>query len=255
MCVPDIVGYESSDMNADSAETLSSRAYSQLRRAIIAAEIPPLARLQTRQLCTRLQMGLSPIREALSRLSSEGLVHRHDQRGFTVAPLDAAALDELTRTRTWLNETGLRESIAHGGVAWEEQLVAAFHRLSRLERSDADGTRNSAWETAHRHFHECLVGGCRSDWLIRYCDQLFDAFERYRSLSPFGSSARPGHLNEHRAIMAAALAHDADTAARLLGQHFALSAKLVHPHLPTQLPARPAMRRGAATMKDTSDVS
>jgi GntR family carbon starvation induced transcriptional regulator len=210
--------------------TLASAAYGRLRREIIAVEIAPGSRLHTRQLCARYDMGLSPIREALSRLSSEGLVRQSDQRGFVVTPLTEADLDALTRTRCWLNEVGLRESIAHGDDAWEESVVVGFHRLSRAPRFFGD-VRNQVWDAAHQSFHAALVAACRSPWLIGYCGQLFDAFERYRNLSAFTAAARPGHGDEHKAIMEAAVGRDADAACRLLRQHYELSATLVRKHL------------------------
>ncbi len=108
----------------------------------------------------------------------------------------------MTRTRTWLNETGLRESIAGGDSAWEEAVVLSLHRLSRVSRFAEDGAaRNPLWEDAPRQSHRSLVAGCRSAWLVGFCEQLFDAFERYRNLSPFTGKARPNHLREHRDIM------------------------------------------------------
>jgi len=215
--------------------TLASTAYGRLRREIIAVEIPPGSRLHTRQLCARYDMGLSPIREALSRLSSEGLVRQSDQRGFMVTPLTEADLDALTRTRCWLNETGLRESIAHGDSAWEEAVIVSFHRLSKVPRFIGDdAARNPAWDAAHLLFHATLVSACRSPWLVGFCQQLFDAFERYRNLSAFTAAARPGHVDEHRAIMEAAVARDADAACTLLRQHFELSVTLVRQHLAVQ---------------------
>jgi GntR family transcriptional regulator, carbon starvation induced regulator len=210
--------------------TLASAAYGRLRREIISVEIPPGSRLHTRQLCARYDMGLSPIREALSRLSSEGLVRQSDQRGFVVTQLTEADLDALTRTRCWLNELGLRESIAQGDDAWEEAVIVGFHRLSRVPRFFGDA-RNPVWDAAHQTFHAALVAACRSPWLTGYCAQLFDAFERYRNLSAFTAAARPGHVDEHKAIMEAAVRRDADAACHLLRGHYELSAALVRQHL------------------------
>ncbi len=212
--------------------TLASAAYALLRRDIIGATLPAGSRLHTRQLCARYDMGLSPIREALSRLSSEGLVIQADQRGFSVTPLSEADLDELTRTRTWLNETGIRESIARGDAAWEEQVVLSFHRLSRVPRFlDGETARNPPWDEAHRLFHGSLVAGCESRWLNGFCEQVYDAFDRYRNLLPFTGQSRPGHLREHRDLMEAVVARDAEAACRLLRAHFETSATIVREHL------------------------
>ena len=84
--------------------------------------------------CTRYSVGSSPAREALSQLSAEGLVTRHDQRGFFVAEITLDNLVELIKTRQWLEERALREWIANRTEAWEEEIVLSFHRLLRVSR-------------------------------------------------------------------------------------------------------------------------
>src|SRR5271155_5629741 len=86
------------------AGTLASSAYGRLRQEIITGDQVPGSRLHIKQLCDRLGIGLSPMREALNRLSAEGLVRQFDQRGFRVAPLNVEDLRDLTRMRCWLNE-------------------------------------------------------------------------------------------------------------------------------------------------------
>ena len=210
-------------------QTLASSAYDSLRQAIITGALAPGERLRIRVLCDRLAMGLSPVREALSRLSSEGLVAQQDHRGFSVAALSLEGLDSLLRARIWLNEIGLRESIRHGDAAWEEHAVLTMHRLSRTKRHlDGDkAIRNPAWETAHQAFHAALVAGCRSDWLTGFCAELFEAAERYRHVARLAGRQRPANEQEHRAILGATVARDADRAVRLLSEHFERTGELV----------------------------
>jgi DNA-binding GntR family transcriptional regulator len=186
-------------------------------------------------LCNRYDVGLSPVREALNRLSREGLVVHTEQRGFYVPPFSNEHLDDLTKTRRWLNEIGLRESIAHGDSAWEERVVLAYHRLSKLRRYVSNGDKepvSEEWENAHREFHASLVAACGSTWLIQYCEQLFDAAERYRNLSRL-SQAVPAMRNddEHRLIRDAVVARDAAVAVHVLHQHFEHTAALVRSSL------------------------
>src|SRR5262245_40823915 len=98
----------SDDMQSNA--TLTSSVYDGLRHEILCADLPPGARLGTRKLGERYGVGLSSIREALSILSSEGLVVRRDRRGFIAAPVSEADLEDLTRARCWINEIGLRQS-------------------------------------------------------------------------------------------------------------------------------------------------
>jgi DNA-binding GntR family transcriptional regulator len=211
------------------AGTLASSAYGQLRQEIITGDQEPGSRLHIRQLCERLGIGLSPMREALNRLSAEGLVRQFDQRGFRVAPLEAADLRDLTRMRCWLNEAALRAAIAAGDGAWEEALVVAHHRLMRAPRASAsvDGRRSPAWEGAHRDFHTALIAGCGSRRMLEQCEALFDAADRYRHVSRIASADRRDDADEHTQIMTATLRRDAETAVALLTRHMQLTEMLV----------------------------
>ncbi len=214
---------------ADAGEeraTLASRVATSLRGRIIAGDLPPDMQLRVQSLAEHYDVAASPVREALNRLASEGLVTAHDMRGFFVSSVSVAELEELTRTRCWLNERALCESISHGGPAWEEGLLLAFHRLSRLERI-VGGALNADWIEAHRAFHRALTAGCRSAILVGVCDQLFVQAERYRNLARQSDSADPSRRDdEHRAIMDAALAHDAERAVTMLNAHFTRTADL-----------------------------
>jgi GntR family transcriptional regulator, carbon starvation induced regulator len=209
-------------------ETLASSVYDQLRQEILTVELPPNAKLNIRNLCDRFSVGLSPVREALSRLSRENLVRQADHRGFTVAPLSKADLHDLTRARCALDGMALRQSIEARDQAWEEQLLVSYHRLFRTPRFDgADAkVRSPAWEEAHRQFHAALVAGCGSRWLMAISGQLFEAAERYRHLARLAGKSRAKE-DEHRPIMEAALAHNADLATGLLTRHYQRTAELV----------------------------
>jgi GntR family transcriptional regulator, carbon starvation induced regulator len=219
--------------NRRAGETLASSTYTSLRRDIIDGAIPAGSQLRVRQLCERYGVGFSPIREALNRLARDGLVQQIDLRGFTVTPLSRAELEEITRTRCWLNELGLRKSIENGDSAWEERIVVAFHRLSRISVSASDATPtggatpqlNPDNDAAHRAFHASLISACGSSWLLGFCEQLFDQSDRYRRLAR--PSVRQGRQHdEHRLIMEAAIARDVEKAVDLMNRHLIRTAEL-----------------------------
>ena len=218
-----------------SGGTLASMAYERLREEIIGARFESGQRLHIQQLCERYGMGLSPIREALNRLSRDGLVSQADRRGFRVTPLSEKHLDELTRTRIWINELALRQSIANGDLAWEEQVVLAYHRLSRLPRyveGSGSAEYNPQWEKAHRAFHAALIAACGSHWLQDFCEQLFDAADCYRHLSRVSSVQRKElRQDEHKLMMDAALARDSEKAVELIRRHVVKTADLVRDRL------------------------
>jgi DNA-binding GntR family transcriptional regulator len=169
------------------------------------------------------------LREALNRLIADGLVERREQRGFIVAGISADDLAEITKTRCWLEEIALRESIAAHSTAWEEALVLAHHRLARTPRSLSDSRfeDNPDWEPLHRAFHRALIAGCGSRWLLGFCEQLADQHHRYRRLSAPRAFAKRGVKSEHQQLMEAAIEGRADEAVALLRAHFERTAKII----------------------------
>ena len=205
--------------------SLTQDAYQSLRADLLACRLRPGARLKIAELCRSLGVSLSAVREALSRLTSEGLVVAEPQRGFRVAPISAEELRDLTGVRAGIEALCLERAVAVGDVGWESQLVAAFHRLSRTREREPDDPQrmDEAWSTAHAAYHAALVGACDSPWLLRLREILYAQSERYRRLSvPLAKFARD--LNgEHEEIMAAALARDAGRAKMLLARHLELT--------------------------------
>lgn len=211
------------------AGTLASSVYDMMRQDILKGDLPPGEKLRVEYLRDRYGVGASPIREALNRLSVDGVVMRVDQKGFRVAEVSVIELDELIKTRCWLEETAIRESIAAGDDAWEEQLVLAFHRLSKTPRSADQVTYaiNPDWEVLHRAFHLALIGACGSRWLISYCEQLNDLADRYRQLAVRVTYPRRNELDEHKAIMDAAVNRNADGAVEVLMDHYRRTADII----------------------------
>jgi DNA-binding GntR family transcriptional regulator len=199
--------------------TLASTVYDRLRDDIMSGELAPAEKLRVEYLRARYGAGTSPIREALNRLSSDGFVVQEDQKGFRVAPVSRDELIELIKTRCWLEGLAIRQSIANGDQAWEESIVLAFHRLSRVPKTEGD-TLNPQWEDLHTAFHRSLLTACGSNLLEEFCDQLADRARRYRRLAVIVSYPERNEHEEHRDLMEAMLARDADTAVALLDAHY-----------------------------------
>src|SRR5215470_10499929 len=227
---------------------LTQSAYEQLRADILACRLLPGSKLKIQELCTRYEVSLGAIREALSRLTSEGLVTAEPQRGFKAAPISPEDLTDLTKVRIEIDSLCLRKAIEQGDVDWESRLVAAFHRMSRTpERAARDPARSSEeWAEAHAAFHTALVKGCGSLWLMRLHNQLYDQSERYRRLSVSVAPKRRNIGDEHQKILEAVLARDANRAVKLLSQHLgATTAILLEAdleELPQRKRATPARR-------------
>lgn len=210
-----------STITREPSANLTQGAYEAIRADLLACRIPPGKKLKIQELCERFSVSLGAIREALSRLTSEGLVVAEPQRGFRAAPISAADLTDLTMVRIEIDTLCLRRAIILADVNWEARLVAAAHRLARTpEYAPEDPVRsNEEWVEAHAAFHLALVDGCDSSWLIHLHSLLYAQSERYRRLSVPFAARRRNVGKEHRAIVNAAIARDAETAMKLLAAH------------------------------------
>ncbi|OAN79454.1 GntR family transcriptional regulator [Jannaschia sp. EhC01] len=208
---------------------LSERAYDKIRRDILNCILVPDERLQIDAVSKRYDIGAVPIREALNRLSSEGLVERRSHRGFCVAAISLADMTELVQTRIWLETLALRQSIENMDEALEEALVLSYHRLARTQRlmkEDVDAKASEKWERLHKAFHMLLLDNCGSSLLLGFCSQLMDQSVRYRNLSMNTAPSRlrrEGAAAEHKSILDAVLDQDADLACKLLEDHYRIT--------------------------------
>lgn len=198
-------------------ETLTELAGRQLRRDIIAGVRQPGERLGVERLREIYGIGPTPLREALQRLSAEGLVAAEGNRGFRVAELDPEEFADITTARIAVEREALCLSIGRGDDAWEAGVVSAAYLMSK---ADADGRfGGDAWERANTAFHDAMVAACGSRWLLRIRSNLTRLAERYRRLSVSDSAGRDLGA-EHAGIAEAVLVRDAETACRLTEEHY-----------------------------------
>ena len=190
--------------------------YLRLRQMILTGAVAPGAKLKIEDLRQQLQSGASPVREALSLLTSDLLVERLDQRGFRSAPISKENFEEILRLRCSLEDMALRASIGNATEAWEEALVLSYHRMVRAKKQGGPDV-----EITHKDFHLALLANAKMPTLLRYCNQLYDLNIRYRFLASEG----PGYgkrsiATEHEAIFNAAIDRDADAASDALMDHY-----------------------------------
>ncbi|MGB7866808.1 MAG: GntR family transcriptional regulator [Mycobacterium sp.] len=208
-------------MSASKA-TRTGEVYEALRADILNTRIEPGSKLKIAQLSNRFGVSLSVVREALTRLGEQRLVVANPQRGFSVVGLSVSDLDDLTNVRTQIESMALRDSIAHGGVAWEAEVVAALHRLERTEIYADPAHVNPDWLDLHRAYHHSLVAGGASMRLREMANTLRDNAELYRMWSRTWAHDVDRDLQaEHRAIMTAALSGNEEAAVAALSQHIA----------------------------------
>jgi GntR family carbon starvation induced transcriptional regulator len=220
---------------SNGVRTLGEAAFVELRRRLIDGTLPPGEPLRLERLKVEFGVGFTPLREALMRLSSDGLVQVQGLRGFRAAAISLEDLDDVMLTRGRIEALALEDAIARGDEDWEAAIVGAFHRMSRRNAIDPlSGLVAEDWAEAHQTFHFSLIAACKSRWIKRFWQTLFDQARRYRQLAVLKGSPYRDDLAEHRHLMEAVLARDL-TAARAASREHIESTTMVVRRLLSEL--------------------
>jgi DNA-binding GntR family transcriptional regulator len=202
--------------------TRNETVYNALRADILAGRAKPGQKLPFAELVARHGGSIGVIREALQRLVVQGLVESEMQQGFRVVPISVSDLLDLTDARCEIECLALRRSVAEGDVQWEGRAIAAHHVLERATQFDPNdpGRMSDDWEVAHSAFHESLIAGCTNKRILAMAIAMRESAELYRRWSiPFAGEGKRDIAGEHKAILDAVVARDADLAAERLAQH------------------------------------
>ncbi len=220
----------------DDGESKTDQAYQLVRREILAARLPADAALRPTALNKTYGLGWTPVREALARLEAERLVVYQRNRGFAVAPVSSAELDDLRRARQAIELPLLKEAMEHGDDEWEAAIVAAHHRLLRctLPVDDPSEATLAHWEQMHEAFHKALLQAAVSTWLLRFQAQITEQLLRHHRVLAILPTREGGSRDNQRAraalrramapephtqLMHAVLARDVERALALMAEH------------------------------------
>jgi len=198
--------------------TIGSATYQRIKHDIIFGELAPGSKLKLEALRDRYNASMSTLRETLSRLSSEGFVAAQEQRGFFVTAVSKEDLIEVAKLRVLLECHALRLSIQNGDTEWEGNLVAAHHKLHRMEKNILEGDEQIInWKRYDWEFHLAMIEACGSTNLLSLHSTLYDKYLRYQMLvlTNRGQEA----VDEHRQMFEAALERNSDVAAAILKTH------------------------------------
>ncbi|MBV1910715.1 MAG: GntR family transcriptional regulator [Kangiellaceae bacterium] len=209
------------------SKTLADLVYQKIRTDIISGELKASEKLRLSNLCKKYDIGMSPLREALARLTGDALVVTEGQRGFWVAPLSIEELDDITNVRALLESEALQQSIQNSDEEWKDELSMAFKELTRIEGELKGRSYDLVpeWEEANKVFHEVLVSRCQSQWMKKMIKILIQQSERYRriSLTLAESKGNRNVHDEHEAIFHAAIQGNILKACRLIEVHLNLT--------------------------------
>lgn len=204
-------------------------AYERMHADILSGRLLPGAKLNIAALAMENGVSAGAVREALAMLEADALVVSAPQRGYRVTAVSEEDLTQLVKARVQIEKLCLAEAIEQGDLAWEASLVAAFHRLTRLNERDQDDSKrlSPSWSEAHAQFHQAMVAGCPNVWLRRMHTMLYHQSERYRQLSVPLAVVDRDVQGEHEALLDALLRRDSADAQALIAQHLEKTASLL----------------------------
>jgi DNA-binding GntR family transcriptional regulator len=204
----------------EGSRPLSQIAYDALRTMILSGEVRPGERLGERELARRIQVSRTPLREALGRLERDGLAVSKPGLGYFAMEFDAGAVQELYELREILEVHASRLAARRIGDAGIRELRDIMQQLAGFERKkklSIDELR----EEVHLglRIHEVIA---RESGNTLICDALYQLYDRLRLLTWidvlwFDTWAIT--RREHRNLVAAVVAHDADRAAKVAQRH------------------------------------
>jgi DNA-binding GntR family transcriptional regulator len=189
-----------------SIKSMPDMVYDVLRQEIISGVLQPAQPLKQAHIASRLNLSLGPVREALQRLESEGLVVSRSHRGYQVSSLDASEIDDMFELRIWIESrtaqlAAVRRS--ESDVALMESLLAQMEAAVAKSPPDYYG-----WALLNRRFHGHLFEISGRHQLCRMAKTVLDVIERYIWFDYGAGEGLREAQREHREIVEAFKARD-----------------------------------------------
>jgi DNA-binding GntR family transcriptional regulator len=191
--------------------------YRTLRGAIMSGELAPGRRLVIDEIARRLEVSAIPIREALQSLQAEGLVVSAPHVGATVAQVSEAEVHEVFAIMEGLETVGVREAAARLTDGEADELAGIVAEMDVA----VDERQYERWAELNGRYHRAIGNFAAMPLLLEMTDRVLSRWERLRRhyfhgvLVPRVEQAQ----REHRELLAALVARDADAAERVVRLH------------------------------------
>lgn len=212
--------------------TLTERAEASLEESIVRGRLSPGIKLRIAEIAKDFGVSQTPMREALSRLVSRGLVVAVGQRGFRVASVGAEDLADITMTRVAVESAALRRSMRIGGGKWEGEIVSALHQLKRIVGRNKVVKDSPELNLVHKGFHAGLIAGCGSPRLMDLASQLYDQAFRYRAIMLATAISSDDFVAEHEQLAEVVLSRSGNAAVARLSAHLERTYHDIYGQLP-----------------------
>ena len=195
---------------------LSEKAYQLIKEKIVALELKPLSVIDEQALIEDLNLGRTPIREALHRLAAEGLVIIAPRRGMFVADISITDLQKVFEVRMVLEGFCARLAAQRATEGQIAQMETVFDQLKRVTEGDAE-----ALMSIDSHLHELLYQAADNEFLADSLCRLHALSLRLWHLVLNQLDDVKASIEEHGQIIAALKTRNEAQAEQLVQRHIA----------------------------------
>jgi DNA-binding GntR family transcriptional regulator len=196
--------------------SLADRAYLALRDRLITLQIRPGEPIDDGQIARELEMGRTPVREALKRLEDDRLVIAYPRRGTFATSVDITDLAHINEIRLQLEPLAARRAAERATAVQRAELRELIARIEAGDELSGDRTDLMRLDlTVHRAIYRAAGNPHLEDVLIRYHNLATRIFCLFLGRLPNVVD----HVNEHAPLLTAIVSGDADRAAELAREH------------------------------------
>lgn len=203
------------------SSSLTEEVYEKLYEYIINGDIKPGENLNISSLKEKFKVSLVVVREALIKLTSQGIVVQKPNCGFVVVELEKTRLIDVIEARKINEGAALKLAIRNGDVKWESNILAKEYELGRtpvfLDKEEK--IINPDWNDKHYNFHYSIVEGCGNETLLYMCNYLWNISRVYRKQCLSLGQNKRNFAEEHKKLMEAVLDRNEEMAVKLFEQH------------------------------------
>lgn len=199
-------------------DLIAENVHEKLRRRIISLEVKPGSRLVEDEISTLMNVGRTPVREALLRLQGEGLVSR--DRGWIVLGVDVSQAAAVFEARIAVESYGTRLASQHVSASDVDQ-------LEELVKSMDQEQSRSQLNRRDRSFHEQVVALSGNHMLMEMHERTQFHYWNLRLPVIFGREQTQHSNEQHKRILKALRAHDADAAEAAAREHIIATMEIV----------------------------
>jgi DNA-binding GntR family transcriptional regulator len=199
----------------DDSTSVTHRIYEKIRMAILTGEIPAGERLVELDLAAKMKSSRTPVREALQKIASEGLVYSIPRAGYIVGEMSESEIQDIFEARLAVEQAAARLALER---ITQEELGELEISLKNSEESVKRGVKDQmiGFDT---EFHEILCGASRNQRLIQFGQMLRDHLLKYRIFGLRVSEMARDAVSEHMQIFKALQSKDQQELEHSISRH------------------------------------